>query len=34
MSKAGEDLGLTKRMMGIRMEKYNLDYKFFRREAK
>lgn len=31
VTKAGELLGLTKRMMGIRLEKYDLDYTKFRK---
>ena len=32
MTKAAEELGLTRRMLGLRMEKYKLGYKQFRRE--
>lgn len=31
MTKAARDLGLTKRMIGIRMSKFNIDYRNFRR---
>nr|WP_320133488.1 sigma 54-interacting transcriptional regulator [uncultured Holophaga sp.] len=31
MSKAAQELGLTKRMIGIRMAKFNIDYRTFRR---
>ncbi|CAH2598875.1 Nitrogen fixation protein AnfA [Rhodovastum atsumiense] len=31
MSKAAEELGLTRRMLGLRMEKYKLSYKSFRK---
>ena len=33
MTKAAQDLGLTKRMIGIRMSKFNIDYRTFRRAA-
>ena len=32
MTKAGAELGLTRRMLGVRMERYKLSYKVFRRE--
>ena len=31
MTTAARELGLTKRMMGIRMSKFNIDYRNFRR---
>jgi Nif-specific regulatory protein len=30
MSNAAKELGMTRRMLGLRLEKYNLDYKKFR----
>jgi len=32
MTKAAEELGLTRRMLGLRMDRYKLNYKLFRRE--
>jgi Nif-specific regulatory protein len=32
VTKAAEELGLTRRMLGIRMDKYKLTYKLFRTE--
>ena len=32
MTRAAEELGLSRRMLGLRMEKYGLSYKQFRRE--
>ena len=32
-SKAAENLGLTRRSMGLRMKKFNLTYKQFRAEG-
>jgi Nif-specific regulatory protein len=33
MTTAARDLGLTKRMIGLRMSKFNIDYRIFRRGA-